>query len=86
VFTVRGDGRAGDWGSAEPPHRMYMYKGWSVCSFLWFASSVGGGGGGVGGGVQGFDVVLEERSVGGGGLCVCALAHPMLVAGGVGWL
>ena len=39
----------------------------------------------VGGGVQGSMFILEERSVGGGGLCVCALAHPLLVARG-DWL
>jgi hypothetical protein len=49
-FTVRGDGLADDWGSAEPPHPMYMYRCCSGCSFLWFASIVGGGGGGEGGG------------------------------------
>lgn len=38
--------------------------------------SEGGGGEGGGGGVEGFDVALEERSVG-GGWCVCALALPL---------
>lgn len=43
-------GRAGDRGSASPPHPMYMYKCCGVCSFLWFASQAGREGGGRGGG------------------------------------
>ena len=31
----------------------------------------------MGGGVQGWWLILEERIEGVGGLCVCALAHPL---------
>jgi hypothetical protein len=72
VVTVRDGGRAGDGGSAEPPHRMYMYKCRGVCSFLWRLRHREAEGWGAEGRRCTF-FALE----GGGGLCVCALALPL---------
>lgn len=54
---------------------MYMYKCFGVCSFLLFVPHRGGRWGWG----AGFGVLLLVRSVGVGGLCVCALAHPLHV-------
>jgi hypothetical protein len=50
VVTVSGDGGGSHGWSAEPPHPMCMYKGWSVWSFLLVAPCIAGKGGGEGGG------------------------------------